>query len=580
MAERNERHFLEFYTPARQRLAAARRHTNTERKQTPSSDNKENPTSDEFGAIPATIAGEKAVGIRRQRRRLFTRSAGKKRHDNGSNDDVLGRRKGNDVIPMTQRTEFSSPPLSGSSLSRALFSTDRNTTPTTEASPTFYSPPGSSKLLREFRSKESLKTRTSSFSPPIGGGLRLRPSALWKKGKSQGLQTDANDNPLVAAIERSQKQNLATQLTDGKTETTTLTCESESNAVNKNIEGTTPSSSKLPPTTPKTTPKRVVFWSPPGTSKLLRKYRQRTQQLDRDPSTFQSPSNVDIVSQDVFDRSQPITKGGQKSLRLLDSGAKRCPNNRLSSRPRPAVANEVTTPANSKARGEINTGAEAKGFAIMPASTVNRSLLSPSTVQRLDKDINSYRQAHGRAKLPNLSKFVGDDSVSIEKTEVVADAEDYSDDSNRDINETYEEKNVLGGSETSPCTQFLPALSALDTPKGNTEGNNTNDNDIDALPFDEHGVENLYIKNDTTRPIPEPETSEDRLLKITESQEVDVTSNPSDEESGVFRSTRSAARARRQSMSTTKNSDNISDTTDIDKIIGNEKRVWCLPMYP
>ena len=147
MTDRNERHFLEFYTPARRRidrLAAARRQANIEPQRTPFSDDKENPTSNEFGTAPATIAGEKASGVGRQRRRLFTRSASKQNYANRD--------------PGNSGTEFASPTASGSTVSRALFSTDGNATPMAKktSSPEFYSPPGSSRLLREYRAKQSL----------------------------------------------------------------------------------------------------------------------------------------------------------------------------------------------------------------------------------------------------------------------------------------------------------------------------------------------------------------------------------------------------------------------------------------
>ena len=572
MTDRNERHFLAFYTPARQRksrLAAARRHANTERKQiqtptTPFSHDKENPTN---GAVPATIPGEKAVGIGRQRRRLFTRSASKKKYADGSNDVGTKSNHGN---LMTPETEFASPPVSGSKLSRALFSTDGNTSPMTESidenavSPDLYSPPGSSNLLKEYRSKKSLlsssKTRTSSFSS-------LRPSSLWKSGKGdrkiseEDQKNNSNDNPLEDAIERSQTKPLETAPTDIETTTPTDLDNSPTDTLHNSVEITTPTFSNPSPITPKTTPKRSVLWSPPGTSKLLRKYRQRTQQLyDPDPSTFQSPPNASKVT---LGRIQ-TTPRGRKGLRLLDSGAKRCRNNRLSLRPRPAV-NEVSTPANAKIRATIKTSTKAKESIKM--TNANRSLLSPSTAKRLNKDINSYRHAHGRAKLPN-KVGVKDNDSSSEEVETEADRKDNNDDSNRDGNENYADQ---GGLETSPYKQFLPALSASDDAEGHAVELTKNIEHItDSLPFDEHNAEILLVQSFTPDESPvQAKVTNDTSGSDTKSPEA-VSINPIDEDAteiGVFRSTRSASR--RQSTHDAAKAVSTPDVTG--KIKGEEQ---------
>ncbi len=541
MADRNERHFREFYTPARQRISllAARRQMNTELQQktqmTPFSDDKENPS--DFGAVPATIAGEKAAGIGKPRRRLFTRSASKPKYaeeDLTSNDEISKSNATNTYLNVNTipETSFASPPVSGSNLSRALFSTDGNTTPMTyridenAVSPQFYSPPGSSNLLREYRSKQSLlsssKTRTSSFSSPLA---RLRPSSLFKKGKGdiiieEGQERDSNDNPLVAAIERSKAKSFEGASTN--LETLPQACLSPTATVNSSTVGSTPSATKMSPITPKTAPTRSKFWSPPGTSKLLRKHRQRTQQLDQDPSAFQSP---EVASQENHDRSQ-TTPRGRKGLRLLDSGAKRV--HRLTLRPRQA-ANEVPTPTNSKRRARIKTKAKAKESAKM---TPVKAMLSPSTAKRLNKDINSYRQAHGRLKLPCSPEVTEKDSPFSEEEEAV-----FVGKSNE------KDESIPAGLETSPYPKFAPASSPTDSDEEHAVDASIDENSDDALPFDEHNAENLIVNSRPNEAEIAQDTSETEIKSLEQ-----VATNPSDEETTegwVFRSTRSATKARR-----------------------------------
>jgi hypothetical protein len=118
------------------------------------------------------------------------------------------------------------------------------------------------------------------------------------------------------------------------------------------------------------------------------------------------------------------------------------------------------------------------------------------------------------------------------------------------------DQNDDGGVEMAPYTQFLPALSASDNAEGDTSGSATNDSVNDLLPFDEHNAASPIV-NSATQPLPGESSSvqtkaiEDTATTTSTSSPEAVTANPSDEdatESGVFRSTRSATRARRQSM--------------------------------
>jgi len=579
MADRNERHFLEFYTPARQRIGrlAGRRHAKTERQQqttTPFSDDKENPTngrSSDFGAVPATIPGEKAVDIGRQRRRLFTRSASKQKgvddNDRGGIDDGDGT-KSNAVhtsrdltrsihyVTATADSAFASPPGSASIVSRALFITNDNTTPVAgttvddnRKSPNFYSPPGSSKLLKEYRSKKSLlsssKTRTSLFSSPIPGGRRLRSPTLWKKGRGdQKLEEDQkknpNDSPSIAAIETSKTKTVqASPVGVDSTTPTSSTAEDipTENSINSIVE------TALSPMTPTITPKRQSFWSPPGTSRLLRKYRQRTQQLDENPSAFQSPPIGKPTSHSSYGQSQTEPRG-QRGLRLLDSGAKRFRNPNLSLRPRPA-ANEAATPATSKARTKMTTDAKTKESPMIIATNDNQSLLSPSTAQRLNKDIQSYRKAHGRAKITNASVVMEKKSSLLEEMKRATVAQDNRDGSNQEGTESCTGHNVEGGLEIAPYTQFMPVLSASGNADGHAVNPTTNEDVTDALPFDEQKAANPFVN---IIDMSHESSIEDEIAVEGISSPEAVAVNPSDEDatkSGVFRSTRSASRARR-----------------------------------
>jgi hypothetical protein len=592
MADRNERHFLEFYTPVRQRIGrlAGRRHAKTERQQkqhtTPFSDDKENPTSDrsDFGAVPATIPGEKAVDIGRQRRRLFTRSVSKQRgvdNDRGGNDDGDGT-KSNAVHTSRDLTNihyttaaadlaFTSPPGSGSIVSRALFSTNANATPVADTvddntnSPNFYSPPGSSNLLKEYRSKKSLlsssKTRTSLFSSPIPGERRLSSSTLWKRGRGdqkteEDQKKNPNDSPSIAAIETPKTKTV--QVSPAVINSTPPTSSSTEdfpteNSINSIVERT-PSSTTLPPMTPNTTPKSQSFWSPPGTSRLLRKYRQR-----------KSPPSGETTSHSNYGRSR-TTPRGHRGLRLLDSGAKRCRNHHLSLRPRPA-ANEATTPAKAKIRARINTDAKVKDSPVITTTNDNKSLLSPSTAKRLNKDIQSYRKAHGRAKSTNALVVTKKKSPLLDETERATVAQEYHNGSNWEGTENCTGRNVEGGLEIALYTQFMPALSA----SGNAEGHTldpTNDEDItDSLPFDEQNAANTFVNIDMPRSTHESSV-QDEIVEDISSPEA-VAANPSDEDatkSGVFQSTRSASRARRQSM---RDAAKITCSPDTAKIISS-----------
>ena len=509
MTDRNERHFLEFHTPARRRidrLTAVRRQTNVERQRTPFSDDKENPTNNGYGVAPATIAGEKASGIGRQRRRLFTRSASKQNTTCGEHGNYGGG--------------FSSPLPSGSTLPRALFSTDVNVTPMAKTSSQFefYSPPGSSKLLREYRAKQSLlsssKTRTSSLSSPLSArALRLRPSSLWKKGRDPKINEE-NDNE--------------TSPISGKKENVKLDFKSPQNKASETIDEGTPSS-KASPTTPKTKAKQSVFWSPPGTSKLLRKYRQRTQQLDQEPASYKSPPGASVISPTDYGRNQAHARGS-KGLRLLDSGAKRC---------RPS-----TKAPNSKSRGSMK-------------SSTKRNLLSPLTAKRLEKDIHSYRQAQGRDQSTTPLNLADNNSDSVDKIENEIIIEDGS---NPNANEECMDNNPDGSLKISP---------SVHSPPTNTElAPATKDCTNNAVPFDE--AENALTLAVLPSDSMQNDATEDALEKNARSSEVNDT-NPSDEESGVFRSTRSATRARRQSMCDAEKSESLSNPLDIDKRIVNEK---------
>ena len=509
MTDRNERHFLEFHTPARwriDRLAAARRQANVERQRTPFSDDKENPTNNGYGVAPATIAGEKASGIGRQRRRLFTRSANKQNTTCGEHGNYGGG--------------FSSPSPSGSTLPRALFSTDVNATPMAKKSSQFefYSPPGSSKLLREYRAKQSLlsssKTRTSSLSSPLSArALRLRPSSLWKKGKDPKIYEE-NDNE--------------TSPISGKKENVKLDFKSPQNKSSEIMDEGTPCS-KASPTTPKTKGKQSIFWSPPGTSKLLRKYRQRTQQLDQEPASYKSPPGATVISPTDYDRNQANPRGS-KGLRLLDSGAKRC---------RPS-----TKAPNSKSRGSMKF-------------STKRNLLSPLTAKRLEKDIHSYRQAQGRDQSTKPLNLVDNASDSVDKieNEIITD-----DGSNPNENEECMDNNPDGSLKISP---------SVHSPPNNTElPSATKDCTNNAVPFDEadNALTSAVLPSDSMQ----NDATEDALEKNARSSEVNDT-NPSDEESGVFRSTRSATRVRRQSMRDAEKSESLPNPLDIDKLIGSEK---------
>ena len=581
MADRNERHFLEFYTPARQRIGrlAGRKYAKTERQRkqeqqtTPFSDDKENPTNGkggDCGSVPATIPGEKAVDIGRQRRRLFTRSASKQKDidndDRGGNDNGVGTQSNavhashdltssDHYVTAAAGLAFASPPGSASIVSRALFSTKDNATPVADTvddnrkSPNFYSPPGSSKLLKEYRSKKSLlsssKTRTSLFSSPIPGGRRLRSPTLWKKGIwDQTTEEDQKKNPIespsIAAIETS-KTKFVQDSPVGAHSTTKTSSTAEDfpteNSINSIVETT------LSPMTPAITPKRQSLWSPPGTSRLLRKYRQRTQQLDQTPSAFQSPSIGKPTSHINYDRSQTEPRG-QRGLRLLDSGAKRFRNPNLSLRPRPA-ANEATTPAKPKARARMTADVKAKDSPVITATNDNQSLLSPSTAIRLNKDIQSYRKAHGRAKTTTALVVTEKKSPLLDETKRATLAQVNRDGSNRDVSESWTSDNVEGGLEIAPYTQFMPALSASGNAEGQTVDPTTDEVITDDLPFDEQKAANPFVNIiDMSR----ESSVEDEIVQDISSPEA-VAANPNDEDatkSGVYRSTRSASRARRQ----------------------------------
>ena len=563
MADRNERHFLEFYTPARQRinLRAARRQLNTERQQkhrtTTASDDKENPSNDhcDFRSVPATVPGDKAVGSGHQRRRLFTRSTSRKQ--NNDDGDVIVKNTmldsygvnvnaGKDLsLASLHASEFSSPTEFESSASRVLFSTELEGSPvdgTVEEkfpSENGYSLPSNSNLLKEYRCKESLlsssTTRISAFSSPISGGIRLRPSALWKRGRGHKKRDDdqkknLTDTPFIAVTKTSETKNLVVGL---PAVTTTLASVSSHNDIATNSSHSALNSTKTSPMTPKSTPKRHGFWSPPGTSRLLRKYRQRIQQSNQDNSAFLSPESGESTSEIYHNRSL-TTPRGRKGLRLMESGAKRCRNHRLSLRPRPAVST-ATTPAGTKVVANVEESSEKS------ETSDNRSLLSPLTAKRLEKDILSYRKAHGRS-----IKAVTNECHRPEDAKKLSVEEDivHLSDGNDSENYSLQHKNM--GSEM----ELHPKSSPDSTDSGNDEGRTENSapNRImeDSLPLDEHDVVKKFVENDNQPPKLEPSVkvvvAEDGSNRNTSYPEV-IVANPSDEvsvESGVFRSTRSA----------------------------------------
>jgi len=579
MADRNERHFLEFYTPARERInrRAAQRLVNTERQQknrtTPASDDKENPSNDhcDFRSIPATIPGEKAVGIGRHRRRLFTRSTSKTKYTrNNDNEDGIVNDTINDsdgfnanaaghlASESSQASGVGSHIDLGSSISRTLFSTEVRGIPGARAidknipSENCCSPPRNSDLLNEYRCKQSLlsssKTRISTFSSPLSGGIRLRPSALWRRERGQKKREDdekknVNNSPSITVTEKSETKNLGVDLPVVTNKPTSAASHNDLATNSSNIARTCTKTSPMTPTANKHS-----FWSPPGTSRLLRNYRQRTEQVNHDTSAFLSPESGNSTSENNHNRSRTTPKG-RKGLRLMESGAKRYRNHRLSLRPRP-IASKATTPSDTRVGAKVEESHES-------TETIDsRSLLSPLTAKRLEKDIRSYRSARDRSNEAirngsNMSEHTNRLSVE-EDNAFPTDGEDFE-------NYTVEHKNI--GSEMKLHSHALPDWLA----SGNVGIIK------DSLPFDEYNMRNEFNENanqpSTLEPPLKVMVEEDRTKSILSNPEV-VVANPSDEvsvASGVFSSTRSATRCRsnQEAMKVASSPDKIiSDIND------------------
>eukprot|EP00536_Pseudo-nitzschia_multiseries_P013946 jgi/Psemu1/36949/gm1.36949_g len=559
MANRNERHFLEFYTPARFRQ---RRAIQTEGQQrNPRLGGKENPHKH------STPRGKGEIDRQSQRRRFFTRSAsksegarGEKHFENTSRDLANVHYEATTLTELkssSRSSEFASPQANSPRLHRTLFSVDDTNGINTSPSYTSPSTATSNVLLKEYRSKQSLlsssKTRVSSFSSPISGGLRLHKSSFWKFGRLD------NKNDTSEKNQQHQDSNSTLPTINTADSNASPDAWATSKGTNNKIVETTPSLANDHSAVPSTSPKRYSLWSPPGTSRLLRKYHQRVheRELKQQSPPSQSPPPA----------ASPTTpkSTGRRRLRLLDSGAKRCRNHRLDLQSRNVAYNETGDHETKPVIFAQNTPNTTDTKTVQYPIDDNRILLSPSTASRLQHDIESYRHAHDQAKHTTVVR------TRPTENEIAFDTKPQT-----KLNE--ENKGSIDllvvpedQSERSVQLDAIPSYSndlISDTFKFSL-GETT----IDELPLEEQDKLNCHegVATLKAHETTECNASKDTASTKTMSKEISPSTKFSSinlEESPILRSTPSANSARRKSLA-----DAVKAVSDAELAITGETRI-------
>jgi len=540
MADRNERHFLEFYTPTRFRQRRAVQSEFQHRNATLY--DKENP--------PGTSGGKGEINNQHSRRlRLFTRSANKLDGFHGDNHFETTTRDLENIhceattwIKLKSSSgvsEYASPRENSSRVHRALLSVDDANG--IIASPSYTSPSTGTTnfLLNDYRSKQSLlsssKTRVSSFSSPIPGGLRLRSPSFWKFGKIENNRDSDERNqehpdlnlilPTISTAETNASPNAIAALTS--TEGTN----------NKDFQTTS-----SPLNAESTAPKRNNLWSPPGTSRILRKYRQRAHEREVKQHSysppFQSPRSGGTLT-------TPRTTRRIRH-RLLVLGAKRCRNDRQTLQSR-TIANDESADHVTETVITVQNTTNNKDIKTLEYSVDDdRSLLSPSAANRLQLDIESQRHSRDHAKhtTSNLKDAENDKALGI--TAQTKSAEEKMGNTNLVDPDVSED---LDGLNAHPDT--LPSHSSkLATDPFSIATGETAIAELSLEELNERDIQDGVI---TRRP---PIKTEDDVLKdtaTTENVPKDVSpstksSRIKDEGSGIFQFTQSATNVRRKSL--------------------------------
>ena len=330
------------------------------------------------------------------------------------------------VVPKSQDVgSFSSHPLQLGSLSE-----DEGCNSTISSSPRIATKYHDD-FLHEYRTKRSLFTKKKSAFAPFTSPLALRliKRPFWGGGGRGGggggnqqiqhgrafreyVDKHSNDrmegqlegafrdyvkgNKIVEGDETDQTDTETITVTTDKTpppppqQLSPFSCVAASGSGTTNSGSTTPLVISPPQTNQQPHQPHSSVRSPPGTTRLLRKYRQ--QQLAQTPASAANRNTttktLSFLSPTVRRRRRPGSNNAKKTtntntpLRLLDSGAKRCRRRLL----RRSTVRATTT---STKTGRPEPRVDSRSASVAQAKT--RSLLSPSTAQRLEKELQSYR---------------------------------------------------------------------------------------------------------------------------------------------------------------------------------------------
>ena len=272
-------------------------------------------------------------------------------------------------------------------------------------------------FLHEYRTKKSLFTKKKSAFAPFA---RIKRRPFWGGGGRGGggdqpthddgaFREYVKENTIEGAFREycvhkqpKDRKDEGDETDQTDTETITVTTDktppAPSLCVAASGSGTSPGIIPNATSPPKNhQPHSTSVWSPPGTTRLLRKYRQQ-QQLAQTPAASASNRNTRSISflsptlasaNVIVRRRRPLSSRGKNNnktsntpLRLLDSGAKRCRRRLL----RRSTVRATTT---STKTGRPEPRVDSRSASVAQAKT--RSLLSPSTAQRLEKELQSYR---------------------------------------------------------------------------------------------------------------------------------------------------------------------------------------------
>lgn len=589
MANRNERHFLEIYSPSRLR----------QRKTAQSEGQQRNSRFHEKENPPSTARGkEGGTDQRSQRRRLFTRLGSKPKlirdsssnaNDNAttnantnananasrndrdrdhcekfsrdlasvqsSNTAALTELASSSTITTSTSTStstslsstqqqqlqqqqqyqcvFASHQEPSSKLPRALFSVDNDNSNDITTSPSYTSPSpkASHTRLNDYRSKKSML----SSSKTRAGTVRLRASNFLKTRKEINNNKIGNFLNAIIPTMNSTEQimsiaspNETNSTNNGSVRTTTTTTTATTTTTTTTT--TTPPTINAPSATPLATPKRLGLWSPPGTSRLLRKYLQRThdQEVQRQSPSFQSPVSSTSLK-------TPRTTG-QIGLRLLDSGPKRRLNHRLATRPQTTdqTANSLATTMHFVSKTPNQTANDGIGN-----DNHNHNLLSPASASRPQKGIESYRHAHGQAKQTTITlvRPAAQEGTALQNEKKIEFVEEtkagiqfLGPDGGEDQNESHAKSEIFL-SNNIVKDPFKLATNGRTIDKLSSEEYDRAHSDVDPA------VRNVYTREDDA---PEGMEKKETIFEVVV---LPAKSNRiRDEKSGIFRSTRSTRR--------------------------------------